>query len=271
LPYIEPELRENRGEIEAAMHKALPKLVTLQDIKGDLHMHTERTDGNNTLEEMARAAESRGYEYVGITDHSKHLTVAHGLDVKDVIAQIKQIDKLNSKLKNVTILKSIEVDILEDGSLDLPDSILKELDYTVCSVHYKFKLTKQQQTERVIRAMDNPYFNIFAHPTGRILLEREPYEIDIERILRAAKERGCILELNSHPNRLDLDDIHCRLAKDLGVKIAISTDAHNTEALEHIRYGVNQARRGWLEKADVINTRSLAQLRGIFQKRSGRG
>jgi DNA polymerase (family X) len=266
LPYIEPELRENRGEIEAALHKKLPKLIILQDIKGDLHSHTNKTDGTNTLEEMAKAAESKGYEYLGITDHSKHLTVAHGLDVKEVVEQIKQIDKLNHKLKNITVLKSIEVDILEDGSLDLPDTLLKELDYTVGSLHHKFKLTKQQQTERVIRAMDNRYFNIFGHPTGRILREREPYELDIEQILQAAKERGCILELNSHPNRLDLNDIYCKMAKDLGVKIAISTDAHSIESLEHMRYGVNQARRGWLEKEDVVNTFSITKLRSCFKR-----
>ena len=267
LPYIEPELRENRGEIEAAFHNVLPKLITLQDIKGDLHMHTAKSDGSNTIEEMAKAAVSRGYEYIGITDHSRHLTIAHGLDVKDVMAQIKLIDRLNAQLKNLIILKSIEVDILEDGSLDLPDSILQELDYTVCSIHHKFKLTKKQQTERVIRAMDNKYFNILAHPTGRILREREPYEIDIELVLQAAKERNCILELNSHPNRLDLHDINCKLAKDMGIKIAISTDAHSTDALLHMQYGINQARRGWLEKADVINTYSLAQLKKTFRAR----
>ena len=267
LPYIEPELRENRGEIEAAFHNALPKLITLQDIKGDLHLHTAKSDGSNTLEEMAKAAVIRGYEYIGITDHSRHLTIANGLDVKDVMAQIKLIDKLNAQFKNITILKSIEVDILEDGSLDLPDSILQELDYTVCSIHHKFKLTKKQQTERVIRAMDNKYFNILAHPTGRILREREPYEIDIELVLQAAKERNCILELNSHPNRLDLHDINCKLAKDMGIKIAISTDAHSTDALLHMQYGINQARRGWLEKYDVINTYSLAQLKKTFRAR----
>lgn len=261
LSYIEPELRENQGEIEAALHKKLPKLITLSDIKGDLHAHTVNSDGHNTMTEMVAAAENKGYEYIGITDHTQHVTIANGLDAKRVIAQIKQIDKLNKKFKNITILKSMEVDILEDGSLDLPNDVLKELDYTVCSIHSKFNLTKKQQTKRIIRAMDNPYFNIFGHPTGRLLREREPYAMDMESVLMAAKDRGCILELNSHPSRLDLNDIHCRMAKNMGIKIAISTDAHNIAELDYTRYGINQARRGWLEKSDVVNAYTLAQFK----------
>jgi len=266
LPYIEPELRENQGEIEAAQDGKLPNLVKLEDIKGDLHVHTNATDGHNTLEEMANAAQKKGYQYIAISDHSKHVTIAHGFKAKDLTRQIAQIDKLNSKLKNITILKSIELDILEDGSLDLPDDILKELDLTVCAIHYKFNLSKDKQTERVLKAMDNPYFNIFAHPTGRLINERGPYEIDIERIIKAAKQKNCVLELNAYPNRLDLNDIYCHMAKDVGVKIAISTDSHSINDLNFMRFGVGQARRGWLEKGDVINTRSVEQLRKLLKR-----
>lgn len=194
------------------------------------------------------------------------MTVAHGLKAKDLSRQISQIDKLNSKLKNITVLKSIELDILEDGSLDLPNDILKELDFTVCAIHYKFNLSRDKQTERVLKAMDNPYFNIFAHPTGRLINERGPYEIDIERIIKAAKQKKCVLELNAYPNRLDLNDIYCRMAKEMGVKVAISTDAHSINDLDFMRFGLGQARRGWLEKEDVINTRSVEQLRKLLKR-----
>jgi len=266
LPYIEPELRENQGEIEAAQKNKLPNLVILKDIKGDLHMHTNLTDGHNTLEEMVNAAKNRGYEYVAITDHSQHVTIAHGMKVKDLAKQIKAIDKLQQKIKNIKILKSIELDILEDGSLDLPDDILKELDFTVCAIHYKFNLERKKQTERILKAMDNSYFNILAHPTGRLINKREPYDIDMEQIMKAAKARNCLLELNAHPSRLDLNDIHCRMAKKMGVKIAIGTDAHSINDFDFIRFGLGQARRGWLEKQDIINTRSLAQLTKLLKR-----
>ena len=267
LPYIEPELRENRGEVEAAQKGSLPQLVGLDDIRGDLHAHTKETDGHASLKEMADAAKAHGYDYLGITDHSKKVTMARGLDAKRLAEQIKEIDRLNGKLKDIVILKGIEVDILEDGSLDLGDDILKELDLTVCSVHYHRKLSKKKMTERIIRAMDNPYFNIFAHPTGRLINERNPYEIDLERIMEAAKERGCYLEVNAHPDRLDLTDRHCKMAKDMGLKLAVSTDAHSVADLDFIRYGLDQARRGWLEADDIINTRSLRELRKRLKRK----
>ncbi len=267
LPYIEPELREDRGELKAAAKNALPHLVTLQDIKGDLHAHTKTTDGRYSAEEMAEAAKKRGYGYLAITDHSKHVTVAHGMDAKRLAREIAEIDALNGKLKGITLLKSIELDILADGTLDLPDAILKELDLVVCSVHYNFNLPKEKQTERVIRAMDNPLVNIFCHPTGRLINERPPYEIDIEKVMKAAKERGCALEVNGHPDRLDLSDVHCQMAKEMGLKIAISTDAHSIDDLDLMRFGIGQARRGWIEPDDVINTRSLPQLRKLLKRK----
>jgi DNA polymerase (family 10) len=267
LPFIPPELREDRGEIAAAAAHKLPRLVELKDIRGDLHTHTDASDGTATLRQMAEAARSLGYEYLAITDHSKHVTIAKGLDAKRVAKQIKAIDKLNSQIKGIRILKGIEVDILADGSLDLPDAILTELDFTVCALHYKFTLTEAEQTERVIRAMDNPHFNIFAHPTGRLLGERGAYAIDLERILKAAKERGCCIELNAHPTRLDIDDHFCRLAKDMGVKVALGTDAHSIDGLEFMKYGIGQARRGWLEPKDILNTRPLHELTKLLARR----
>ena len=228
LPYIAPELRENLGEVEAGLHHALPHLITLKDIRGDLHSHSKATDGHFSIKEMARCAQAKGYEYLAICDHSQHVTVAHGLDAKRLEAQIKEIDKLNQQLPHFTILKGVEVDILENGSLDLPNDILRQLDLTVCAIHYKFNLSRRKQTERIIRAMDNPYFNILAHPSGRLLNEREPYNLDMEQIMAAALERGCFLEVNAQPVRLDLTDLHCKMAKDMGVKVAISTDAHRT-------------------------------------------
>jgi len=266
LKFIEPELRENRGEIEAAQKDKLPQLIKLDDIKGDLHVHSRYTDGRNTIEEMAQAAKRKGYEYIAITDHSKHVTVAGGLKPKDVRKQLEEIDKINKKLQGITILKGTEVDILEDGSLDLPDEILKELDLRICAIHYKFNLSKEKQTERIIRAMDNPYFNILAHPTGRLINERKPYDIDMERVLKASKDKGCLLELNAHPDRLDLDDIHCKMAKDMGLKVVISTDGHQIDHLNYMRFGIGQARRGWLKPDDVANTRSVAKLKRLLNR-----
>jgi DNA polymerase (family 10) len=267
LPYIEPELREDRGEMDAAQKDRLPQLVTLDEIRGDLHAHTKETDGHHTLEEMAEAAKDHGYNYLAITDHSKRATMTHGLDKKRLGKQIKKIDRLNDKLEDLIILKGSEVDILKDGSLDLPDDILKELDFTVCSVHYDRNLSRKQQTERIIKAMDNPHFNILGHPTGRLIREREPYEIDLEQIMKAAQERGCFLELNAHPDRLDLTDRDCKMAKEIGVKVAVSTDAHSITDLDYMRFGIFQARRGWLEPDDVINTRTLKQLKKLLKRR----
>lgn len=267
LPYIEPELRENRGEIEAARNSKLPKLIDLKDIKGDLHAHTTYTDGRYSLEEMANGAKDRGYEYLAITDHSKHVTVAGGMDSKELRKQIKEIDKLNEKIDGIRILKGIEMDILEDGSLDLPDDVLKELDIVYCSVHYKFNLSREKQTERIIRAMDNPYFNILAHPTGRLINKRDPYDVDIKAVMKAAKERGCLMEINANPQRLDLTDIHSKMAKEMGIKISISTDAHSISDYDNMCYGVWQARRGWLEKSDVLNTRNVDSLLKLLNRK----
>ena len=264
LPYIPPELRENAGEIEAAETGRLPKLIELGDIRGDLHVHTRATDGLNTIAEMAAAARARGYEYIAITDHSKHLTVAHGLDATRLRAQIREIDRLNDSDLKIHILKGIEVDILEDGTLDLDDETLSALDLVVGAVHSRFDLSRERQTERILRAMDHPKFTILAHPTGRLIPTREPYDLDMERILRAAKARGCFLELNAHPDRLDLTDIYCRLAKTEGVRIAISTDAHAVGDFANMRFGIAQARRGWLERADVLNTMPLERLRKLL-------
>jgi DNA polymerase (family X) len=266
LLYIEPELRENKGEMEASAENGLPRLVSLNDIKGDLHAHTNETDGLNTLREMAEAAKKRGYEYFAITDHSKKVAMAGGLDEKRLEAQIAQIEELNNQVSGIKILKSIEVDILEDGTLDLPDSILKKLDLVVCSVHYHRKLSKQKQTERIRRALNNPYVNILAHPTGRMIGQRNELEMDMEVIMTEARSNGCFLEINCNPDRLDLNDNYTRMAKELGCKISVATDAHSVHSLGYMEYGIAQARRGWLEKNDVINTRTLNELMKLLKR-----
>jgi len=265
LPYIEPELRENRGEIEAAQQGRLPKLVTLDDIRGDLHCHTVHSDGRATVKEMAAAARAKGYRYLAICDHTQHATIAKGLKPDALAKELDEIDRVNAAQREVTLLKSAEVDILDDGALDLPEKLLERLDFTVCAVHYKFDLPEDEQTRRVLTAMDNPYFTILAHPTGRLIGERPAYDIDLERIIKKARDRGCFIELNAHPLRLDLDDVHCKLAKDLDVKVALATDAHSVDGLNMMRFGVDQARRGWLEAADVLNTRNLKDLKSAFR------
>jgi DNA polymerase (family X) len=267
LPYIEPELRENRGEIEAAQQHRLPTLIRREDIQGDLHCHTRATDGHNTLAEMATAAQKLGYRYMAITDHSQHLTAANGMTAKRLRQQMAAIDELNEQFTDFQILKSSECDILEDGSLDLADDVLAELDLVVCAIHYKFDLSRAKQTERIIRAMDNPYVNILAHPTGRLINKRAAYAIDMEKIMRAAQERHCCLEINAQPRRLDLNDLHCKIAKELGIKFVISTDAHTTKDLSNMSYGIDQARRGWISKEDVINTHSLPELRKLLMRK----
>ncbi|MFW6131056.1 MAG: DNA polymerase/3'-5' exonuclease PolX [Candidatus Aminicenantaceae bacterium] len=267
LPYFEPELRENRGEIEAAQKDKLPHLITLDDIKGDLHVHTKYTDGRYSIEEMAQAAKEHHYHYLAITDHSKQVRVAKGLDTKRLRKQIEEIDHINQKIKDIQILKSIELDILENGSLDLPDEVLKELDLVLCSIHSKFNLTQEKQTKRIIKAMDNPYFNILCHPSGRLINERKPYELNMEKVMKAAKERGCYLELNSHPDRLDLHDVHCKMAKEMGIKLAITTDAHSINDLNLIKFGIGQARRGWLEPEDVLNTKNWKELKKFLKRK----
>lgn len=264
LAYIEPELREERGEIEAAREERLPTLITRKDLRGDLHSHTRETDGHHSLEEMAAAAQAMGYEYLAVTEHSRRVTMAKGLDERRLADRIETIDRLNEKLEGILLLKGIEVDILKDGSLDLPDDILKELDLTVCSVHYDQNLSKEKQTERILRAMDNPHFNILGHPTGRLINERPPYDVDLERIMDAAVERGCFLEINANPDRLDLSGRFCKMAEDKNLKLAVSTDAHSTTDLDFIRFGVDQARRGWLAADDVLNTRPWEELKKML-------
>ena len=266
LPYIPPELREDRGEIEAARGGRLPKLLELSDLKGDLHAHTKATDGHDTIRDMALAAKALGLEYLAITEHSRRLTVAHGLDPQQLARQCDEIDRLNTQLDGITLLKGIEVDILEDGSLDLPDSVLERLDLVVGAVHSRFELSRAKQTERILCAMDHPHFTLLAHPSGRLIEQRPPYDVDMLRIIRHAKQRGCYLELNAHPERLDLLDTQCQSAKEEGVLVSINSDAHSTFDFSNLKFGVGQARRGWLEKSDVLNTRSLGALRKLLKR-----
>jgi len=266
LPFIPPELREDRGEIEAAQENELPELIESDDIRGDLHCHTKASDGKYTIREMAEAAKEKGYDYLAITDHSKRLTVAQGLNEKRLRQQLEEIDKLNEQLSGIRLLKGIECDILEDGSLDLDDSVLAELDIVVCSIHSKFQLDARQQTQRTIRAMDNPHFNVLAHPSGRMIGQREPHGLDIEKAIDAALDRGCFLELNAQPQRLDLSDSYAKLAKERGLKLAISTDSHSVTSLDFMRYRIDQARRGWLTADDVINTRKWGDLKKLLKR-----
>ena len=264
LPYIEPELREDRGEIEAARRGELPRLLALADLQGDLHLHTRATDGHHSIREMVLAARAAGLSYIAVTEHSRRLTVARGLDPQRLLKQMDEIDRLNDTLSGVTVLKGIEVDVLEDGSLDLPDSVLKGLNLVVGAVHSAFTLPRRRQTERILRALDNRYFTVLAHPSGRLLGERDAMDADWLRIIRAARQRGCFLELNAQPDRLDLDDVHARMAREEGVLVAVNSDAHSTFDFAHLRYGVGQARRAWLEPKDVLNTRGLRDLRRLI-------
>jgi DNA polymerase (family 10) len=266
LPWIAPELREDRGEVEAALAGTLPRLIELSDLRGDLHAHSKASDGHNTIREMAQAAQGAGLEYVAITEHSRRLTVAHGLDPVRLAKQGVEIDRLNHELKGITVLKGIEVDILEDGTLDLPDSVLAGLDIVVAAVHSKFDLPRAKQTQRILTALDNPVVSILAHPSGRLIEEREPYDVDMQKIIRKAKANGIALEVNAHPERLDLLDIYCQMAKQEGVLVSINSDAHSTFEFGMLRFGVGQARRGWLEKKDVLNTRSMKELKAWLSK-----
>jgi DNA polymerase (family 10) len=261
LPFIPPELREDRGEIEAARAKHLPRLVELGDLRGDLHIHTRETDGHADMKAMALAAKGYGLQYIAVTDHSQHLTVARGLDPKRLEAQLAEIERLNDELKGITLLKGIEVDILEDGRLDLPDSVLAKLDLVIGAVHSQFRLPAKKQTERILRAMDHKYFSILAHPSGRLLQEREAYAVDMGRIVEHAKARGCFLELNAQPMRLDLTDTYCQMARELGVMLSINSDSHSEQGFENLALGINQARRGWLSADDVLNTRPVAEVK----------
>lgn len=257
LPYIAPELREDRGELEAAENNELPDLIVLDDIRGDLHAHTERTDGKATIREMAEAAAERGYEYIAVTDHSQAMSMSFGLDADDLREQCEKIEGVDEDLDSIRVLKSCEVDILEDGSLDLPDEALEQLDLVVCSIHSELDLDQEAQTKRILTAMENPNLHILGHPLGRLLGDRPASDIDVERVLEQAADCGCAIELNASPQRLDLPDRYLKLARELGVPIVISTDAHSVQELAHMRYGIDQARRGWLEASDVLNTMSL--------------
>ena len=266
LPFISPELRENSGEFEAADKGRLPKLVEAGDIKGDLHIHTVATDGRNTAGEMALAAKKLGYKYIAITDHTKAVRVAGGLDDDELAAYIKLVRKANKDVKGIEVLAGVEVDILKDGSLDISDKVLRQCDIVVAAVHSGFSMPEAQMTRRILSALDNENVNILAHPTGRIIGEREPYGVDIEAVIEGAVERGVALELNSFPDRLDLRDIHCRAARDAGAKISIGTDSHATVHLGNMRYGVGTARRGWCEAGDILNTMSLAKLKKFLSR-----
>jgi DNA polymerase (family 10) len=266
LPYIEPELREDRGEIDAAREGRLPTLITLNDLKGDLHCHSKASDGRNTLAEMAEAARRQGLKYLAVTEHSQRLAMARGFDPAHLARQGEEIDRLNDELKDITLLKGIEVDILEDGRLDLPDAALASLDLVVGAVHSHFKLPRKKQTERLLRAIDHPYFTILAHPSGRLIGEREPCDLDMERVIHAARQRGCFLELNAHPERLDLNDIYCNMARSEGVLISIASDAHSVLDFVNLRFAVGQARRGWLEASGVLNARPLTRLRPLLRR-----
>jgi DNA polymerase (family 10) len=261
LPWIPPELREARGEIELALAGRLPKLLELDDLRGDLHMHTSATDGRASLEEMVEGARKKGYAYIAITDHSKRVTMARGLDARRLRAEWRAIDKLARKVKDITILKGVELDILKDGRLDLPDSVLEEADWVIASIHYDQNQPREQITKRLINAIRHPFVHAIGHPTGRLIGRRKGYDMDLEAVIRAAAEHGCLLELNAQPERLDLDDVALIAAKEHGVGMVIDTDAHAVEELGFMEFGVYQARRAGLEAADVVNTLTLTQLR----------
>jgi len=269
LDYIPPELRENTGEILAAEQHKLPHLLTLKDIKGDLQMHSTASDGKNSIEEMAEAARKLGHEYIAITDHSKAVTVANGLDEKRAAALIKKIHGLGEKELGIRVLAGAEVDILKDGELDYSDELLAQLDVVVCSVHSYMNLDRAAMTDRLLGAIENPYTQIIGHPTGRLLLRRDPFDYDMEKVLDACAKHGVAMECNSYPDRLDLKDVYLRTCKERGVKVVISTDAHTTTNLSFIRYGVTTARRGWLEKKNVINTLPCDEFLAVLRPKPG--
>jgi DNA polymerase (family 10) len=267
LEYIPPELREHTGELEAAAEGRIPKLIEADDIQGIFHCHTTWSDGENSVEEMARAAKALGYKYFGIADHSQSLTIARGLTPDRVRKQWHEIDAVNEKLKGITVLKGTECDILPDGALDFDDKLLEQFDYVVASVHSHFGQPQDEMTARIVRAVSNPRVTMLGHMTGRLLLRREGYKVDIEAVLQAAAEHGTLIEINAQPTRLDLDWSHCKRAKALGVPLVINPDAHTTAELELVPFGVSVARRGWLEKGDVFNTRPLGQVMKFLEGR----
>jgi len=261
MTWMPPEIRENRGEVEASLEGALPRLVSLEDIRGDLQMHSTWSDGKASLEEMAVACRERGYAYFAITDHSQAMAMVQGLTPERAREQWSEIEEVRERVEGIEILRSAEVDILKDGALDLPDEILEQLDVVVVSVHSFMDQDRKTMTDRVLRAIRHPRVDILAHPTGRLLNRRDPYELDVEAVLTAAAELGVAVEVNANPNRLDLSDVHVFRARELGVKVVISTDAHSPRGLDNMRYGVDQARRGWLEPDDVLNTMAPRELR----------
>ena len=265
LPFIPPELREDRGEIQAAEQRRLPKLIEMSDIRGDLQMHTTASDGKNSIAEMAKKAKEMGYVYIAITDHSKAVRVAGGLDEKELARHLKEIEKIDGKTTGIRLLKGVEVDILPDGSLDLKDDILKECDVVLASVHSRFTMEEEEMTRRIIQALKNPHVNVLAHPTGRLILEREAYKVNLQEVFQAALDYGVVLEINAYPDRLDLRDMDARLAKAMGAKLVISTDAHSASQMELMKFGVFTARRGWIEAEDVINTLPLEGLMKILR------
>jgi DNA polymerase (family 10) len=265
LPWIPPELREDRGEIDLALRGELPKLLELADIRGDLHMHTTATDGRAELSEMVEAAKKRGYAYLAITDHSQRVSMARGLDPKRLRSQWRAIDQLRARTTGITILKGVELDILENGKLDLPDDVLAEADWVIASIHYGQGQPKEQITRRLLNAIEHPLVHAIAHPTGRLIGQRGGYEVDLPKVLQAAADHGCLMEINAQPTRLDLDDVALKLARDRGVRIVVDSDAHGVEELAFMEFGVHQARRGGLARADVANTRSLAQFRKLLK------
>ena len=267
MRWMPPELRENRGEVEAAISGDLPELVTIDGIRGDLQMHSTWSDGKTSIEEMALACRDRGYEYLAITDHSQAMAMVQGLTPERAREQWREIDEVRGRVPDIQILRSVEIDILKDGTLDMPDDILEELDLVVISVHSFMELSKREMTERVLKAMMHPGVDILAHPTGRRINRREAFELDVEAVLEAAAELSVAVELNANPNRLDLHDVHVHRAKELGVPVVISTDAHSPRGLAHMRFGVDQARRGWLQASDVLNTKSAAELRAWLGRR----
>ncbi len=256
LPWIAPELREDRGEVEAARQDRVPEIIERAAIRGDLQMHTTYSDGKNSVAEMVEGCRKRGYKYMAITDHSPALAMT-GVKESDFWEQYREIEVLQKKHDDIRILKSAEVDIRDDGSLDLGEELLAAMDVVVISVHSKFNLSRAAMTKRITRAMQHPRVNILGHPTGRIINRREPYPVDVEELVKVAREEGVLLELNAQPDRLDLRDFHLQMAREAGVKIVISTDAHRVAELDYMRYGVDQARRGWLEKKDVANSYGL--------------
>ena len=267
MGWVPPVLRENRGEVKAALDNSLPDLVTLEDIQGDLHMHSTWSDGKASVEEMARACQARGYRYLAMSDHSPALAMVGGITPERAVDQWEEIARVQEGLDGITIFKSLEVDILRDGSLDMTDEVLETLDLVLVSVHSLMEMDRVLMTDRVITAIQHPQVDILAHPTGRLLARREPFQLEMEEVLQAARDLDVAVEINANPNRLDLNDVHAHRAKELGVKVCISTDAHSVERLDHMSYGVDQARRAWLNKGDVLNTMTQPQFREWLERR----